>query len=107
MKLKLFFLSAIGLLISGCTFVKRDNPGIVPLPSGIFIIERHPAGNFIRLSSANRPDSTTLNLLSRTLSSFDRIDICHLHSHSRGNEYLSIIAGKVYDYETDSIYNLY
>lgn len=107
MTFKLFYLSLIGLCCSNCTYVKTDNPVADTLPPGITIMEQHPTGNYIRLTAVNRPDSVTLALLSRTLSYFTRIDLCHLHSHARGDEYLSIIAGKVYDYETDSIYNLY
>ena len=107
MTFKLFYLALIGLCCSSCTFVKTDNPGTETLPAGITVMEQHPTGNFIRLTTVNLPDSATLVLLTRTLSSFTRIDLCHLHSHARGDEYLSIIAGKVYDYETDSIYKLY
>lgn len=37
---------------------------------------------------------------------FDRVDLCLDIAHERGDEYLSIIDGKVFDYANNNIYSL-
>lgn len=77
------------------------------LPSGFTVIERSPDGFFIRLASAERASSGAICELADSLSgSFDRVDLCLDGAHERGDEYLAIIDGKVYDYENNRIYSL-
>lgn len=81
--------------------------GAVSVPAGFYVVEQSPYGYFIRLSSPERASVSALHALAESLSgAFDRIDLCLDASHERGDEYLSIIAGKVYDYENDNIYPL-
>ena len=77
------------------------------LPAGFSVIEKHPAGYFIRLASAERVNSSTIRELASTFAGkFDCVDLCLDVAHERGDEYASIIDGKVFDYENDNIYSL-
>lgn len=77
------------------------------IPTGFTVVERSTDGYFIRLASAERASSATIRTLGAALSGpFDRIDLCLDAAHERGDEYLSIIGGMVYDYEYDLIYPL-
>lgn len=77
------------------------------LPAGFTVVEQSSNSYFIRLASAERASSGTIRELADSLSgSFDRVDLCLDVAHERGDEYLSIIDGKVYDYEINCIYSL-
>lgn len=77
------------------------------LPAGFTVVEQSSVGYFIRLASAERASSGTIRELADSLSgSFDRVDLCLDVAHERGDEYLAIIDGKVYDYENNRIYSL-
>lgn len=77
------------------------------LPAGFTVVEQSSDGYFIRLASAERASSGTIRELADSLSgSFDRVDLCLDVAHERGDEYLAIIDGKVYDYENNRIYSL-
>ncbi len=77
------------------------------LPAGFTIVEQSSDGYFIRLASAERASSSIICTLAGSLSgTFDRVDLCLDVAHERGDEYLSIIDGKVYDYENNNIYSL-
>ncbi len=77
------------------------------MPAGFTIVELSPDGYFIRLASAERASGNTLrNLADSFAGSFDRIDLCLDTARERGDEYLAIIDGKVYDYENNLIYYL-
>lgn len=77
------------------------------LPAGFTVVEHSSEGYFIRLASAERASSGTIRELADCLSgSFDRVDLCLDVAHERGDEYLAIIDGKVYDYENNHIYSL-
>lgn len=77
------------------------------LPVGFTVVEQSSDGYFIRLASAERASSGTIRELADSLSSsFDRVDLCLDVAHERGDEYLAIIDGKVYDYENNRIYSL-
>lgn len=77
------------------------------LPVGFTVVEQSSEGYFIRLASAERASSSTIRELADSLSgSFDRVDLCLDVAHERGDEYLAIIDGKVYDYENNRIYSL-
>lgn len=77
------------------------------LPAGFSVVEQSSNGYFIRLASAERASSGTIRELADSLSgSFDRVDLCLDVAHERGDEYLAIIDGKVYDYEKNRIYSL-
>lgn len=79
----------------------------VSVPAGFYVVEQSPDGYFIRLSSPEHASDGALHAIAESLSGqFDRIDLCLDASHERGDEYLSIIAGMVYDYENDNIYPL-
>lgn len=79
----------------------------VSVPAGFCVEEQSPDGYFIRLSSPERASVGAMHALAESLSgAFERIDLCLDASHERGDEYLSIISGKVYDYENDNIYSL-
>ncbi len=104
------------LALSACTpSAERSistyaNPNTVvvayTMPQGITVSEYSPSGYFIRLSSPERPSLTTIAELASNLSEqFDRIDFCLDSAHERGDEYLSVIEGKVYDHENDKIYS--
>lgn len=80
-------------------------PSLSSLPAGFTVVEQSSEGYFIRLSSAERASSGTIRELADSLSgSFDRVDLCLDVAHERGDEYLAIIDGKVYDYENNRIY---
>lgn len=77
------------------------------LPAGFTVVEQSSEGYFIRLASAERASSSTIRELADSLSgSFDRVDLCLDVAHERGDEYLAIINGNVYDYENNRIYPL-
>lgn len=77
------------------------------LPSGYAVVEQSADGYFIRLSSAERASVATIRELAESLSGkFDRVDLCLDVAHERGDEYLSIIDGKVFDYANNNIYSL-
>lgn len=77
------------------------------IPAGFTVIEQHPAGYFIRLSSPERADRSALRTLADTFAGkFDRIDLCLDVAHERGDEYASIIGYQVFDHENDNIYSL-
>lgn len=77
------------------------------LPAGFTVVEPNTDGTFIRLASAERASSGTIRELADSLSgSFARVDLCLNVAHERGDEYLAIIDGKVYDYENNRIYSL-
>lgn len=77
------------------------------LPAGFTVVEQSSDGYFIRLASAERASSSTIRELADSLSgSFDRVDLCLDVAHERGDEYLAIINGKVYDYENNRIYSI-
>lgn len=79
----------------------------ISIPAGFSVVERNADGNFIRVSSPERVSVGALHALAEALSgAYERIDVCLDAAHERGDEYLSIIAGKVYDYENDNIYPL-
>lgn len=79
----------------------------LPLPDGFTVVEQSSNGYFIRLASAERASSATIRELADSLADyFDRVDLCLDVAHERGDEYLAIIEGKVYDYETNRIYSL-
>lgn len=81
--------------------------GAVSVPAGFRVEEQSTDGYFIRLSSPERASAGALHALAESMcGAFDRIDLCLEASHERGDEYLSIIGGKVYDYENDNIYPL-
>lgn len=111
---KLSILSVI--ILCGCSQPQESNhratvPPAVTLsdsiPAGFSVIEQHPNGYFIRLASAERADATTIRAIAATFSGkFDRVDLCLDVAHERGDEYLAIIDGKVYDYEKYRIYSL-
>ena len=80
---------------------------IASLPDGFTIVEKSPDGYFIRLSSSERASLGTIRQLADSLSGiFGRIDLCLDVAHERGDEYLSIDGGKVFDYENNRIYKL-
>lgn len=111
---KLFFILFLSLAACGKT---ADNAPTEPssptatapsslsaMPAGFTVVERSSDGYFIRLSSAERASSATILELADSLSGkFDRVDLCLDVAHERGDEYLSIIDGKVYDYENNRI----
>lgn len=77
------------------------------LPAGFSVVEQSPEDYFIRLASAERASSDTIRELAESLSGkFDRVDLCLDVAHERGDEYLSIIDGMIYDYENNNIYSL-
>ena len=102
------------LLLAGCTGTNTPAPVAdnresieVCLPTGLAIVEQQPDGYFIRLSSPSRVSTGQINAAIEALEgSFDRIDFCTDAAHERGDEYLSVIEGCVYDYENDIIYSL-
>ncbi len=77
------------------------------LPAGFTVVEQSLDGYFIRLASVERASSSTIRELADSLScKFDRVDLCLSFAHERGDEYLSIIDDKVYDYKNNSIYSI-
>lgn len=77
------------------------------LPAGFTVVEQSSDGYFIRIASAERASSSMILKLADSLSdSFDRIDLCLDSTHERGDEYLAIIDGMIYDYEHNIIYAL-
>lgn len=76
----------------------------VSLPEGFTIVEQQPQGFFIRVASSERASIGTIRTISASLSGkYDRIDLCRVATPGRGDEYASIIDGKLYDYENDII----
>lgn len=90
------------------TFATVAHPSpLTSLPPGFTVVEQSPNGYFIRLASAEHASSGTIRELATSLTgSFDRVDLCLDVAHERGDEYLSILDGKVYDYENNRIYSL-
>lgn len=77
------------------------------LPAGFAVVEQSADCSFIRLTSADRASSLAIRELAEALSdTFGRVDLCLNVAHERGDEYLAIIDGKVYDYENNRIYSL-
>lgn len=114
---KLFILMALSLAACGkttdtATFASTFTMSAAhsnhsSLPAGFTVVEQSSDGYFIRLASAERASSGTIRELADSLSgSFDRVDLCLDVAHERGDEYLAIIDGKVYDYENNRIYSL-
>lgn len=115
MKTKLIFL--IALACSACSSSPEYTvPEVVShfetteslsLPDGFNVVEAHPDGYFVRVSSAVKADHSDLVKLAECFSTrFDRIDLCLDSAHERGDEYTSIMGRQVYDYVKDEIYTL-
>lgn len=115
---KLFIIMTLTLVACGrTTDTATPAPTFAPaeatsssssLPAGFTIVEQSSDGCFIRLASAERASSGTIRELAGSLSDyFARVDLCLDVAHERGDEYLAIIDGKVYDYENNRIYSLY
>lgn len=86
---------------------QSDTTQSFSLPDGFNIVEAHPDGYFVRLSSAIKADRSDLVKLAECFSTrFDRIDLCLDSAHERGDEYTSIMGRQVYDYVKDEIYTL-
>lgn len=76
----------------------------LPLPAGFTVIEEQPQGYYIRLASSERASAGSIRTIVASVNgAFDRIDFCLDASHERGDEYASVIDGKLYDYENDII----
>lgn len=74
------------------------------IPAEFSIIEQHPKGYFIRVASSGRASIGSIQDVATALGcKFDRVDLCTFTAHERGDEYASIIDGKLYDYEKDMI----
>lgn len=106
----------LALTLAGCTqSVERPaaqsqtaSVACVSLPSGFSLVETHPQGYFVRVASSERASIGMIRTIAETLSGqYDRIDLCTDVAHERGDEYASIIDGKLYDYENDHISTLY
>ncbi|WP_289769216.1 hypothetical protein [Muribaculum intestinale] len=79
----------------------------VSIPVGFSVIEHHPDGFYIRLTSAQRATPAIIRSIADTLADkFDRIDLCLDVAHERGDEYASIIGSQVFDYDNDRILSL-
>lgn len=79
----------------------------VVLPAGFSVVESHPEGYFIRISSVRRADATIIRELAGMFDGrFDRVDLCLDVAHERGDEYVSIIGSQVFDYDNDQILSL-
>lgn len=106
----LFLLAAVGCTTSGehkeaSTATKTTaTVSTETLPEGFTVIEKHPLGYFIRVASSERATKGTIQTIATSLAGkFDRIDLCTVIAHERGDEYASIIDGKFYDYVNDQI----
>jgi len=76
----------------------------VSLPDGFSIVEQHPQGYFIRVASPERASIGTIQAIATALAgNFDRIDFCLVAANERGDEYASVIDGKLFDYDNDII----
>lgn len=74
------------------------------LPEGVKIVEQQPDGYFVRVATAERAEDCTIRAIATALAGrYDRIDLCTDVAHERGDEYASIIDGKLYDYANDQI----
>lgn len=108
----------IAVALAGCTqSVEHDSAQPMPAPKAVVdpatipaefsIIEQHPKGYFIRVASPVRASVGSIQKVASALGSkFDRVDLCTFSAHERGDEYASIIDGKLYDYENDKILSL-
>lgn len=107
------------LALVGCTAVSEPkvtsaSPSVdvvsvetVSLPEGFTIVEQQPQGYFVRVASSERASVSTIRTIATSLDGkFDRIDLCTFAAHERGDEYASIIDGKLYDYANDKITTL-
>lgn len=84
-----------------------DGVSSVSIPVGFSVIEQHPDGFYIRLTSAQRATPTIIRSIADTLvDRFDRIDLCIDGAHELGDEYASIIGTQLFDYENDEIKHL-
>ncbi len=84
-----------------------DGVSSVSIPVGFSVIEHHPDGFYIRLTSAQRATPAIIRSIADTLADkFDRIDLCLDVAHERGDEYASIIGSQVFDYDNDRILSL-
>lgn len=106
----LFLLAAVGCTTSGehketaTSTEATATVATVTLPEGFSIVEENPFGYFIRVSSSDRATKGTIQTIATSLAGkFDRIDLCTVAAHERGDEYASIIDGKLYDYVNDQI----
>lgn len=71
------------------------------------IVEQQPDGYFVRLATAERAEYCTIRAIAAALAGqYDRIDLCTDVAHERGDEYASIIDGKLYDFTNDKITTL-
>ena len=106
----LFLLAAVGCTSPGehkettPATEKTTAVSTVTLPDGFSIVEEHPLGYFIRVASSERATKGSIQTIATSLAGkFDRIDLCTVGAHERGDEYASIIDGKLYDYVNDQI----
>lgn len=75
-----------------------------PLPDGVKIVEQQPDGYFVRVATTERVGTSTIRAIATALAGrYDRIDLCIESAHERGEEYASVIDGKLYDYTNDKI----
>lgn len=80
------------------------SPSSLTIPAGFSVIEQQPQGYFIRLASSERASVATIRTIATSVDgAFDRIDFCLDAAHERGDEYASVIDGKLYDYDNDII----
>lgn len=107
-----FFL-ILTLSLAACSHRAVDSqssisePTAITAPAGFSVVEQSSQGYFIRLASAERVDTSTIRSVAASFSSsFDRIDFCIVAAHERGDEYASVIDGKLFDYENDEIITL-
>ncbi|WP_290393389.1 hypothetical protein [uncultured Duncaniella sp.] len=104
------------LALVGCTAASDHKEASAPpsadvasveslsLPEGFTIVEKQPQGYFVRVASSERASVSTIQTIATSLDGkFDRIDLCTFAAHERGDEYASIIDGKLYDYVNDKI----
>lgn len=102
--------------LAGCAqsgpYQEKQPEAVIPdsnlsLPAGFSVIEEQPQGYFIRLASPERASVSTIRTIAASVNgAFDRIDFCLEGTHERGDEYASVIDGKLYDYVNDKITTL-
>lgn len=107
------FLLILTLSLAACSHRTDDSqpstsePTCASAPAGFSVVEQSPRGYFIRLASAERVDASTIRRVAASFSSsFDRVDFCIDAAHERGDEYASVIDGKLFDYSADEITTL-
>lgn len=106
MTFKNLFLLTLLLVSAGCVPARNGGDYDAP-PCAFTVVEESPAGLFVRLASPERLSrAQLLDAVASFSPRFDRIDFCLADSTARGQEYITVMCGVVFDHDADQCYSI-